>query len=68
MYSCRYICLAGIVLKFNARKRKVKPLRASQILSEILPCTGYEVFPLKGAAPTGNRLRALEVELVMCAA
>ena len=33
--------------RFNVRERKVKPLRASQSLSETFPCTGYKMFILK---------------------
>ena len=37
------------------RKRKVKPLRASQGLSKTFPCTGYEACSLKGT--TGRESR-----------
>ena len=40
--------------RFNARKGKVKPLRASQSLSATFPCTGYKAFSLKGKALRGN--------------
>ena len=41
---------------FNARKRKVKPLRAPRSLSETFPCTGYKAFDIKGKALRGNRV------------
>ena len=42
--------------RFNARKRRVKPLRASQSLSETFSCTGYKAFSLKGKVLRGNRV------------
>ena len=46
----------GWLLYARARKRKVKPLRASKSLSETFPCTGHETFSLKGKALRGNRV------------
>ena len=42
----------------NERKRKVKPLRASQSLSETFPCVvgNCTAFYLKGEALRGNRV------------
>ena len=40
--------------RFNARKCKVKPFRASQSRSETFPCTGYKAFALKGQVLRGN--------------
>ena len=37
-------------------KREVKPLRASQSLSEAFPCTGYKAFSLKGKTMRGNHV------------
>ena len=42
-------------------ERKVKPLGASQSLSETFPCTGYEVFSLKGKALRGNRVARIGI-------
>ena len=47
---------AHVASRFNARKRKAKPLRASRSLSENFPCTGYKAFSLKGKALRGNRV------------
>ena len=53
---------------FNARMRKVKPIRASQSLSESFPWTGYKVFHVQGKALRGNRVAHLEFECIKCAA
>ena len=45
----------------DARKRKVKPLRASQSLSETFPCTGCKVLPLEGEAPKENRVARIGI-------
>ena len=45
----------------NARKRKVKPLSASQSLSETFPCTRYKAFSLKGKALKGNRVARIGI-------
>ena len=42
--------------RFKARKRKVKPLRASQSLSETFPSTGYKAVSLKGTTLRGKRV------------
>ena len=58
-YYYYYYALAQRVVdggRFDARERKVKPLRISQSLSETFPCTGYTAFSLKGAALRGNRV------------
>ena len=46
---------------FNARKREVRPLRASQSLSETFPCTGYKAFYIKGKALRGNRVARIGI-------
>ena len=55
------------VWRFHARKRKVKPLRASQGLSETFPCTGYIHFLLKEQLWEGIALRTLEFESALSA-
>ena len=47
--------------RFTARKREVKPLRASQSLSETFPCTGSKAFSLQGKALRGNRATRIRV-------
>ena len=47
--------------RFNACKRKVKSLGASQSLSETFPCTGYKAFYIEGEALRGNRVARIEI-------
>ena len=59
--KCPYLCTSEPTAdcrgwRLNARRRKVKPLKASQSLSEAFPCTGYKVLDLEGKALTGNRV------------
>ena len=44
---------------FDARNRKVKPLRASQSLSETSPCADHKAISLRGKALGGNRAKRI---------
>ena len=52
----KFITLAAtpLVLTPFVHKRKVKPLRASQSLSETFPCAGYQAFSPKGTTLGGS--------------
>ena len=51
----------GVHWRLNARKREVKPLIASQGLSEMFPCTGYKACYSKGKAPRENRVASIGI-------
>ena len=66
MYVCVYIYIyihthMHMVIRFHARKRKTKPLRASQSLSETFPCTGHNTFSLKGTTLRGNHVARIGI-------
>ena len=49
--------------RFHARKRRVKPLRASQSLPETFPGTGYKAFYLKITTMRGNRIACIGIRV-----
>ena len=49
--------------RFNARKRKVKHLRASQSLSETFHCTGYNTNYIRGTTLRGNRVACIGIRI-----
>ena len=50
-----------LVRWFDARRRDAEPLRASQGLSETLPCAGYKAWSLKGKALRGNHVARIGI-------
>ena len=49
------------LIDVSMSRRKVRPLRASQSLSETFPCTGYKAFSLEGKALRENRVERIGI-------
>ena len=56
-----HVASSWLTLQCAQRKCKVKPIRASQSLSETFPCTGYMAFDIEGKDLRGNHVARIGI-------